>query len=261
VGRFRLGGFTALVVLACAAPAQAATQVHWAASNYPQVPWLYVSAAPGTVNDIEITAEEKLPGQPQVVRVVDRNDTLTTIAPVPPGVCDYPVSSCSVPCEIVGPHEARCALADGYTYQEPVDEKLIRQMDPTRTLDPTTPTSRPKAETFKRVETRLNGGADVYTDHEIPGARVEALYGASGTTYRLGGGTAFAGTGDRVEFIDQEPVIGGGHVTLVGSPDVFADNGSRQSIDCRATPDRTRVHVDALDEVDCGGWQQDGPLP
>lgn len=255
-----------LTALACAAPAQAATQVHWEVGyGNGRYVLLEVETAPGEANDVEVFAEPRVPGQPESVIVRDHAAGLVTIPPVPGDYCVHK-PSCTVPCEILTPTEARCSLKQGYLYNEPIDERLIREnYTPGGTpLNPGgTQTYTPNPEEFTHVFVPLRDGADRFSNPARAGVvapRITATDG--GDTYVLGSQADFeARDGDRVELMSETPVVSGISVELSGDAEVLADNDRGDSIRCWSGVDGSNIHVDRYDDVDCGPWSQEPALP
>jgi hypothetical protein len=255
-----------LIALACAAPAQAATEVHWEVGyGNGRYVLLEVDTVPGEANDIEVFAEPRVVGQPESVIVRDHSAGLATIPPVPG---DYCVSkpSCTVPCDILSATEARCSLKQGFRYEEPVDERLIREnyLPYGNPLNPGgTATYTPNPEEFTHVFVPLRDGADRFRNPAHAGVvppRVTATDG--GDRYELGSYADFlARDGDRVELKSETPVLSGVSVTVQGDAEVLADNDRSDTIRCWAGVDNSNIHVDQYDDVDCGSLSQEPALP
>jgi hypothetical protein len=255
---------TTLVALACAAPASAATNVYWrVAWGNGRIVEINVDTAPGEANNLEIFAEPETPGKPEVVIVRDAAG-VSTISASSGDCVATPV--CTEPCQIRTPTEARCALADGFAYKEPIDERLIQEnYVPPGPLNPGgTATYRPNPENFTHIFVPMKDGADRLTTPAHAGTvppRVTAADG--GDTYDLGSELDFrALDGDRVTLRSDTPVLSGLTVKLRGNAEVFAANDRSDSIQCEGTGmDLSRIHVDQFDGVRCESWSQDPLLP
>jgi hypothetical protein len=219
-----------LTILLCAAPAQAAT-VSWHNTGAHTTAEISVQGGPAELNYIELQQEPKVPGRPQVVRVIDRGvSPMKTTGPVTPGVCH--TTSCTVPCPIVAPNEARCSLADGYRYG-PVN----------------LPGGSPP-DTFWHADVNLGDGPDRFFEPVSSGV-FSTVHGDGGDGYTLHGkAELWLTNGDHAEFVGPPAVSGGSTVYVGGDAEVFADDGAQQHIVCRSSVAQRRFEVDRLDTVE-----------